>query len=112
MGPPGVTSIHTRMLPSTEGSIRATAATRNVTPLRLGVGPPRTSHQSLLTLPSFPPFARGAHLDGFLHAFSSRLWFLGARRGCVHRSLYSHRAFKLKKSSKFRLKPKRSGFIS
>jgi hypothetical protein len=43
-----------------------------------GVGPPWTSHQSLLTLPSFPAFARGEHLAGFLQPFSSRLWFLGA----------------------------------
>jgi hypothetical protein len=44
----------------------------------LGVGPPWTNYQSLLTLPSLPLFAGGEHLDGFLEAVSSRLWFLGA----------------------------------
>ena len=36
MGPPGVTSIHTPMSLNSEASIPATAAKRNVTPLRLG----------------------------------------------------------------------------
>jgi hypothetical protein len=42
------------------------------------IGPPWTSHLSFLKLPSLPHFARGEHLDGFLEAFSSRLWFLSA----------------------------------
>jgi hypothetical protein len=36
---PGVTSIDTPMLPNSEASTPATAAMRNVPPLRLGVGP-------------------------------------------------------------------------